>query len=992
MMAALKWGFAALVAAAVITTPFVEEPGPVAEAGFFVTLLIYAGLFVLQELLRPKPDIEDARPAGLGDFRFPTATQDRVVPLVWGTNLLEGPNIVWYGDLRQDAIIDDVKTGLWSSEKVIAGYKYRIGFQAALCRGPIDAVTKLYVGETLAFDGSTTSSIDVEIAEDQELRQQGFEATVDVFTGTTSQSPSDYLAGFQDAGAGTDRTPRYTGTCYLVFRELDVTAANAAGAYVGNTTSIEPISAEVQRFPGIFTGQSAGEHIINSLDCNPVNVIYEILTNEEWGFGFPEADVDVGFGSSFVSAADTMRTEENGFSMVLDKEMTAVDLLNELQRQIDGVVFLDHRTGTWKVKLARADYSIGSVPLLDDDNIKKVDDFTRGSWQDTSNQVDVQFQNRSNKYVGDFARAQDMGNALIQGGGTVTTTRPVSAKSVYPGVKTAALANNIAWRDLRVSSYPLARATITVTRELWDLTVGDPVAWTSAEYGFTQLPMRIVSIDHGRLQSNEIKLELVQDVFYFAAASYGDPPDTGWTVPAAAVVDYPADEYLVIEAPRALLSRDPNLTGALGSKVFMSARRQGAESLYEVRQRNDSGAPGGTYAKAATVPTFMRIGKLKSALGNGTAIPTTAITIEADPDTQTRILATFDADATSVDIGADLQHLIYVDGEFMLAEGASVSAADVDLDTVYRGVLDTAQKEHAAATPVFLVFFGAGLTDTTFPSTNNVDIKLIPRSITSELAEGSATTTSLTLNKRYLRPYPAAVLRYNGTSTDWGTPDLEGDGSGLNGFGFDVDWDRRGYEPPNELAAVQADDSTVDGSTEYQVKVYVDPAGSNTLVQTSSWTTGSGPIQVDRLTIIEAAAAGTEIRLELTTRHDIESETNLESLVPCEHNVTPTSTLTGQFYLGSSSAGSPGNSYTALASGTYVANIGAAFAAGNVEYRLNGGAWNVCITTGNTTGNIPGVTATDTIELRHTTLTTPDPNFVELQNPSATSVAYGTFT
>lgn len=975
-----------------IVLEFMPKPEEKVSKAFFVTLLIYAGLFVLQELLRPKPKFEDARPAGLGDFRFPTATQGRVVPLIWGSVMVEGPNVVWYGDLRQEAIVEKVKTGLWTSTRYITGYRYRIGFQVALCRGPIDAITRMWIGKTLVYSGSTTSSIDVTIAEDSALQRQGFEATVDIFDGSTSQSVSDYISGFQDAGAGTNRTPRYTGTTYLVFREQGVTAANAEGAYVGNSTSIDAVKVEVQRFPGIFSGQSAGENIIASNDCNPINVIYEILTNTEWGFGFPSADLDVGVGSSFVSAADTMITEGNGFSMILDRAITASDLLEELQRQIDGVIFLDHRTGKWKIKLARADYSIGSVPQLTTSNVKKVKDFTRGSWQDTTNQIDVQFMNRSNDYADDYARAQDMGNALIQGGGTVGTSQVVSAKSVYPGVKTAALANNIAWRDLRTQSYPIARATMLLTRDMWDLTIGDVVAWTDPTYGFSQLPMRVIRIDYGRLQQNEIEVDLVQDVFYYAAASYGNPPDTGWTVPTDTLIAFPSDEQLAIEAPRGILSRDPEFTGELSTKILASARRQGPEAVYEIRQRNASGTPGGTYATAGTVPSFMRIGSLKSALGNGTAIPTTSITIEADPDTQTRIIAAFDPDATSIDIGVNLQHLIYVGGEFMLVEGASVNGADIDLDTVYRGVLDSAQMEHAAATPVYLIFFGSGLTDTSFVSTYNVDIKLIPRSLSDELSEASATTIALALNKRYLRPYPAAVMRYNGTSTDWGTPDLEGDGSGLNGFGFDVDWDRRDYQPSNELAALLSDNTGVDASTEFQLKIYVDPSGANTLVQTSSWVTGTGAIRVDRLPIIEAAAAGTEIRLELRTRHDIESETNLESLVPCEHNMTPTSALSSQFYLGSSSSGSPGNAYTALASGTYVVNIGAAFAAGNVEYRLNGGSWTTCITTGNTTGNVPGVTASDTIELRHTTTTTPDPNFVELQNPSATPVAYGTFT
>ena len=45
---------------------------------WWVTLLWYIGAFLVTELLRPKPDIENARPAGLGDFNVPTAIEGRV--------------------------------------------------------------------------------------------------------------------------------------------------------------------------------------------------------------------------------------------------------------------------------------------------------------------------------------------------------------------------------------------------------------------------------------------------------------------------------------------------------------------------------------------------------------------------------------------------------------------------------------------------------------------------------------------------------------------------------------------------------------------------------------------------------------------------------------------------------------------------------------------------------------------------------------------------
>ena len=52
---------------------FGAREGP--QKAIWVTLLLFVVTIVLSELLRPKPDIEDARPAGLGDFQVPTTTE-----------------------------------------------------------------------------------------------------------------------------------------------------------------------------------------------------------------------------------------------------------------------------------------------------------------------------------------------------------------------------------------------------------------------------------------------------------------------------------------------------------------------------------------------------------------------------------------------------------------------------------------------------------------------------------------------------------------------------------------------------------------------------------------------------------------------------------------------------------------------------------------------------------------------------------------------------
>lgn len=54
--------------------------------------------FVLAYAMSPKP--QNAKPAGLGEFQVPTAEVGREIPVLFGTRDINGPNVVWYGDLR----------------------------------------------------------------------------------------------------------------------------------------------------------------------------------------------------------------------------------------------------------------------------------------------------------------------------------------------------------------------------------------------------------------------------------------------------------------------------------------------------------------------------------------------------------------------------------------------------------------------------------------------------------------------------------------------------------------------------------------------------------------------------------------------------------------------------------------------------------------------------------------------------------------------------
>ena len=464
--------------------------------GFFVTLLIYGALFVLADLLRPKPDIEDAKPDN--DLQSPTATESRSVPLFWGTVKIKGPNIVWYGDLRQIPITKKISTGLFSSEDQIIGFEYELGIQFALARGAIGAkLLRVWIGEDEAYTGAevthdTTFTINCpELFGGDDLGNGGVVGTFRFFEGNETQTPSTYLSAFQQVGLN-NRTPAYRGTMYL--------APDVDPTYLGNSLQIKPWAFEVQRLPNGLGLSTAQAELNAGNDANLMNVLFEILTDTAWGMGVPVAEVDT---TNLASAAATLATENNGFSYLLERRLEASELIKLVEEQADGVLFFNKRTGQWQFTLARFDYNPATIDEIQASNVVELRSFARGAWQDTSNVVRAGFKSRSDGYKETFALAQDTANVEIQ-------QVPVTTTKSYPGVKDASLANHIVWRDLRTLSFPLAKCKVIVDRTFWDKNVGDVLAFSDTDLGLNRLPMRIIKINLEKLESNRITLDLVQ--------------------------------------------------------------------------------------------------------------------------------------------------------------------------------------------------------------------------------------------------------------------------------------------------------------------------------------------------------------------------------------------------------------------------------------------------------------------------------------------------
>lgn len=775
-----------------------------------VSLVIAAVSIALSELLKPKPDLEDAKPAGLGDFKFPTAIEGRPIPVVWGTVQITGPNVIWWGDFTAKAIRKTIKTGLWSKKRLTTGYKYFAGIQMGLCLGQVDEVSKIWIGDTLVADGSVQDGTypisDPSLFGGNEFGNGGMDGTIRVASGSEVQTNSAYLTAQQ-----TEAVP-HLGVCHVTYE----------GGYVGNSTTIKPWKFEVKRYPNQLA-LTAGREIVNSADANPAAVLYELLTDDDWGFGLSTSLINA---SVFRTAGNTLYTEGNGWSMVLDRVVSTDQLLKLLQEQIDGVVYFDQTSGQFQLSLARDDYVIGSVKQLTEDDIITVKEFTRGTWEETSNQVRIGFTDRDRDYFDTFAPAADLGNQRIQGGELIAATIDM------PGCKTKSLATNIASRELRQRAVPLAKATIVVNRDYWDVVPNEVIAWTDDNMGFTQLPMRVVKIDGGRLEKGEITLSLIQDVYKFSAAFFGEPDSTLWVPPTGDITAAPANELVAVESPYAIAVRgeDPQLL----DRVWCGMRKQDNEITYKIHQRNAVGTPSGDYTEDSDeIPDFFFVGELRSTLTvedqDGTA------DIDIDPlsggDTVAEMVAQITASASAADRGQNLVNIIMIGedpttAEFIAPQSATDNTTYLTLNNCYRGLLDTLPGAHAAGTKVYMIFMGGDLALSAITQGNNVDVQLRGISFTDETTEGEANTKQLTMAHRRLKPYPPSQVEFN--NTVWGSSiDLDDDvnGTGLDAQGLLVEWVRRDLQTFDEVAGLTTDAASIDSTfpakhtTEYQTIV-----------------------------------------------------------------------------------------------------------------------------------------------------------------------------
>lgn len=768
--------------------------------------IVIAVIALLMVAFMPKPNVENARAAKLGDFQVPRSKYGDPMPLVWGTVRQKSPITLWFGDFRPVPIKKKVSSGLFSSKKVITGYKNYVGIDCCLCLGPGVVLRKFWAGTYLVWTGTASGITNIAINQPNlfggDDQRGGLQGTFTFYDGRFDPPRDSYLASVLSPNV-----PAYNGFARALFKSF----------YIGTTTNLEMFSFEISR---MTSGLHATYSIMpNGLDLNPMEIAYDAITQKFGRFGNLPSVLDL---PSFIACAQTLYNEGMGMSMAAQSAITGKDLLEEIMRQCDGLLYQDPATSKIVAKLIRQDYDVNTLPVLDESIIKDLKNFSKTTWDSTFNQCRVTFKDRAGNYDDSVAIAQDFANINYQ-------QRVKSTEISSPGCTTAEVANKLAARQLSLISVPLYKCDTTCNRKASTLRPGDVFVLNWGPFNLQKMVMRISKIDLGELTSNEVKISCVQDRFATATPTFAPPDGSGWTPISTAA--NPVTVRNVFTPPHFLARLATNeavSTFDSQGRLYVLAQEPSSASIsFDTMFSGDNFATDPTLAIEAAPYN-----------GGGTLVAAYADTVAAATRNDTS--GVFKVQGVSSAAIANLQQyttlsqaqdgsaMLLVNNELFVYVGfVDNGDGSVTFPNLYRSVLDTVPGNHAVGDRVWFIGGIDGLIPQLLNNSATGYVKLLDTTTSAKLPLSSAPSISAAQSGRARLPYQPQNLTLAGSRTP---------APATGATSITAAWARRSREA-QALSVYNSADAGQETGTQTRVRWRVGSGGYTTVMVSGTSTT-----------------------------------------------------------------------------------------------------------------------------------------------------------
>lgn len=746
---------------------------------FWMMFFIALAFSVVGELIRPKQKFDRAKPSAIGDFQFPTTDPTRVLPVFWGTCKIKGPNTSWFGDLKSVLIQKKVKTGWFSSSKVDQGFQYYLGAQLVFSYGQIDELVDFGFDDKSVLSGTSvtdhgdywsfTMNKPTLIGNDDP--KEGVTGPVKIYKGTMTQPANSYLR----TRWGEVETSGFRPFFYAVLEQC----------YLGNSDTPPPPYVIARRTPNPL-GLVGGMENIGG-DANFASMCYEIMTNQMFGIKISPARIDT---ASFIACAVTTFNESFGLSMMVDTPMSGRELLADILRHVDGVIYPDPQTGLYTMKLARGGYDESTLPAFDESNTDaETFEFSRVSWEDTKSTIVVMYTDRSRDFTQLPAEYKDQANVYVRHG------QEDSEQIEFLGISNKSTAMLVAARASRTRSSPLCRVQFNTDRRGYSLRPCDVVKFSRADLGLSNIILRIVDISYGTLDDPAVKVVAAEDVFSTSVIVYAPPEDTGWLDPA--ISPTPLLYSRLEEIPYKLIGDESRRVMALG--VRSSTSRSSGFDIW-------SDPTGGT----VYTPTGHADGTIPGGVLTADYLVDMAVTDDPVGFTIAAVQDKGQIDSITLE-ERNLGLRLVLCGNEIMAWQTSVHNVDntVTISNVLRGVLDTVPENHYAGTTVY--FLGTNLPQvagTAYAADTTVNAKLLTFVGNEVLPVTEAPMLSVVTDHRAERPDAPGRVRVNAALP----------GAPITGP-FVLSWAHRNKAAPG-VVSQDATDVTPARGTTYLIEIF----------------------------------------------------------------------------------------------------------------------------------------------------------------------------
>lgn len=570
----------------------------------------------------------------------------------------------------------------------------------------------------------------------------------------------------------------------VIEREVHVSLPFVPGALKFDLYTARPADAPEGGFTtvvNVYTGINPSTEVIA---MNPAHIVYQALTDTDWGMGYPPAAIDA---ASFQSAADTFHFEGIGLCGQWTRQDTIESFVQEILSHAGAALGQDPRTGLFRLIPTRGDYAVEDLPEFRRGlNVSAVDSFERAALGEVVNEVTVQYVDARTGNDG-AVTVQHLANVQAQGG-------VVSQSVRYPMAPTASIAQRLAQRDLTTKASPLCKVKLTTDRSAFGLLPGDVVRWTDAKLGIADMPMRVLQVDYGSLTAGAIKMDLAEDVFGMPATTYLGQQEGGWVEPSTE--PQPPAAAQAFEIPYLAIHR------AEGGSVA-NALAQDAGYLGMLAAK----APGVSYGY--TLMASVAGGEFEQ-VGGGEWAASAILAADIGPaDTVLPLGGVTDSEEFAV--GALVMIGGGHDAELVRIDSATPGAASI---TVGRGVGDTVAGPAGwpIGTRVWVVDDNVGEGVTEYVEGETVEARASTNAPGGTLPLGASPGGTVAMAARAARPYPPAGLTVGGVA--W---PVQGIGE------IELEWAHRDrLLQADQLVDQAAGSIGPETGTTYTVRTYVD--------------------------------------------------------------------------------------------------------------------------------------------------------------------------